>query len=198
MAINPPFQVLFKTFFSNNTDMDQEYSFKTERTTCSICEVQIEKGVTLGQELSINLKTPCEVFEANAGFKREVSLTKATGETLEEELTWEVDSQIKVPPRTRTTAELVISEDQYCGAFNVLSEMYGQVNVSITNLRDNNSFVKSVQGDIDAIVKRECENGQKCFTVKRKVVSFETAGKCNFRFAVEQHVVLHQQPLADF
>ena len=68
------FQVLFRTFFSNHTDQEQEYSFKTERTTQSSCEIEIEKGVTYGEEMNVSLKTPCEVFEASAGFSRELEL----------------------------------------------------------------------------------------------------------------------------
>ena len=191
----PKAQVLFKTFFSNDTDQEQEYSFKTERVTRSCCEVFIEKGVTIGQEMSINLKTPCEVFEANAGFHREVTLTNSSGEVIENELTWEVDSQIKVPPRTKTIAELVVSEDQYSGKFQVVSELSGRINVSITNIRDNNAFVKSIQGELAEIIKKEIERGSKVFTVEKKVVAFETKGVCNFSFAIEQHVKLSQEAI---
>ncbi len=38
--------------------------------------------------MSLNLKTPGEIFEANAGYSRELSLSNTSGETLEEELTW--------------------------------------------------------------------------------------------------------------
>ncbi len=37
--------VLFKTTFTNTTDREQEYSFKTERATRSAATVIVEKGV---------------------------------------------------------------------------------------------------------------------------------------------------------
>ena len=37
-------------------------------------------------------------MEANAGFKKEMTLTNSEGETVEEEMTWGVDSQIEVQP----------------------------------------------------------------------------------------------------
>ena len=194
---SPKAQVLFKTHFSNNTVMEQEYSFKTERVTRSSCEIFIEKGVTVGQEMSVKLQTPCEVFEANAGFHREVTLTNSQGELIEEEMTWEVDSQIKVPPNTKTVAQLVITEDQYSGAFIVNSEFSGKITVALTNLRDNNSFVKSIVGDVSEIIKREVERGMKGLVVNKKIVSFQTSGRCNFRYAIEQHVNLEQHPLID-
>ena len=46
---------------------------------------------------------------------------------LEQTLTWGVDSLIKVPPRFRTTAELVVSEDSFQGNFSVRSDVSGKV-----------------------------------------------------------------------
>ena len=191
----PKCQVLFCTYFTNNTDREQEYSFKTERTTTSSCELNIEKGYTLGYEMNVTLKTPCEVFEANAGFSRELSVTNATGQTYEEELNWGVDSQIKVKPHTKTTAKLQISEDQYAGKFKMCSHFSGKVLGSITNMRDNNSFVKSIEGNVGEIMKREIQNGLKGFVVDKGVVSFETKGTCNFHFAIEQHVHLSEESI---
>ena len=49
------------------------------------------------------------------------------GEVLEQTLTWGVDSLIKVPPRVRTTAELVVFEDSFQGNFSVRSDVSGKV-----------------------------------------------------------------------
>ena len=198
LQIPPPkSQILFRTFFTNNTDMEQEYSFKTERVTRSTCEVSVERGVTMEQELSLKLATPCEVFEANAGFRRELSVMKAYGETFEEELLWAVDSQIKVPSMVKTTAELVIKEDQYNGKFKVNSQLSGKIHVSITNLRDNNSFIKAIDGNLADIVETELHNGlSEGVRVVQNTVHYQTYGKCNFRYGVEQQVDLKQEKLA--
>ena len=191
----PKAQTLFKTYFSNSTNQEQEYSFKTERTTTSTCEVSIENGFTVGQELCVSLKTPCEVFEANAGFHRELSLTESHGQTIEESLTWAVDSQIKVSPHHKTIAQLVVTEDQVSSKFSVKSTFSGKIHVTITNLKENNSFVRSIDGNIVDIVKREVDNGLKGFTVDRGSVSFTTKGSCTFNYAIEQHVKLYQEEL---
>lgn len=44
---------LFKAVFSNNTDRPQEYSFKTERSTESICSIYKEQGYTFGVEAQL-------------------------------------------------------------------------------------------------------------------------------------------------
>ena len=104
--VAPNSQVLFKTTFTNNTDHQQEYSFKTERTTSSTCDVCIEKGVSYGAELGLTLKLPEDVLEVGTGFKKELSVNKTVGETFSEELTWGVDSLVKVPAKTITTARI--------------------------------------------------------------------------------------------
>lgn len=194
----PKSQVLFRTHFTNSTELSQEYTFRTERTTSSTCEVYVDRAVTVGCEMNLSLKTPCEVFEANAGFKREVTVSKSQGEVLEQTMTWGVDSLIKVPPKFRTTAELVVFEDSFQGNFSVRSDVSGKVLVSVTNSRDNNSFVKSIDGDVLEIVRREVENnGLKGFGFDAGVVSYVTRGRCSFRYGIEQHVQLSQEKLAD-
>ncbi|VDK22020.1 unnamed protein product [Anisakis simplex] len=106
-------QVLFKSTFTNTTEREQEYSFKTERVTRSAVTVSVEKGVCRGIDMELKLKTPCEVVEANAGFHNEVSVVHIGENTQEEELTWGVDSTVRVPPKCETVAQLVILEDQH-------------------------------------------------------------------------------------
>jgi hypothetical protein len=192
----PMSQVLFKSHFTNNTDTDQDYSFKTERTTRSTCEVYYEEGYTIGQEVSVTLKTPCEVFEASAGFHREMSLVKCEGETKEEELSWAIDSQIRVPPKHQTVAELVISEEQYAAQFTINTTFRGTVHVVFTNLNDNNSFVKSVDGDIVEIFRNKISKGRlRTFKIDGNCVRTQFKGLCKFRYGIEQHVKLTEVPL---
>jgi len=53
-----------------------------------------------------------ESSRITGGLSGELHVTKATGQTFEETLTWSVDSQVLVEPRTRTIAELMIREEQ--------------------------------------------------------------------------------------
>jgi len=63
-------------------------------TTCCVHGVQLETARITG------------------GLSSELHVTKATGQTFEEELTWGVDSQVQVQQRTRTTAALLIREEE--------------------------------------------------------------------------------------
>jgi len=40
-------------------------------------QVYVDRAVTVGCEMNLSLKTPCEVFQANAGFKREVTVNNS-------------------------------------------------------------------------------------------------------------------------
>jgi len=85
------------------------------------------------------------VFEANAGYKREFSLTKVDGEVFEEELSWGVESQIHVQPQHVAEATLMVDERRQTGSFVVETRMRGTVYVSFTAPRDNNAQVNALR-----------------------------------------------------
>lgn len=103
-------QTLFRTYFTNKTDKEQEYSFKTERVTRQSCSFSFYKGFRREKEGSISFKLPYDVVELAAGLRSEQSVECGKDKTNEEEITWGVDSNVKVAPFTKTTAELVINE----------------------------------------------------------------------------------------
>ena len=107
-----------------------------------------------------------------------------------------MDSQIKVPPQHKTTAELVITEDAFQSNFKLTSKVSGKVIVTVTNLNDNNAFVKVMENQIGAIVTQVLQNVLTSdIVVQKNVVTFTTEGKCTFRYAVEQHIKLHESKI---
>ena len=84
------------------------------------------------------------MFEANAGYKREFSLTNIDGEVFEEELSWGVESQIHVQPQHVAEATLMVDERRQTGSFVVETRMRGTVYVSFTSPRDNNAQVDTI------------------------------------------------------
>ena len=177
---------------------DEKVSTCHDTNNVNIFDRQIEKGLSIGTELSTKLATPCGVLEANAGFKREISLRNMHGDTFEEDMTWAIDSQIKVPPMHHTQAELVVTEKQYDAKFTVVTKFAGKVHVVITNTKDNNSFVQSIEGNIFDIVNGEIKNkGMRACYVSGKWICYETRGTCDFRYAVEQKVQLKQTPVEE-
>ena len=49
---------LFRTKFVNSTDMQQEYTFRTERQTKSSCTISVQKGFTIGGNLNLEFALP--------------------------------------------------------------------------------------------------------------------------------------------
>jgi len=197
-------RVLFKTMFRNNSRSVQDYTMRTEKTTRSSCTTSMETAYTKGIDMCVTLKTPCEVFEGNAGFHSELTLTKAEGETIEEELTWGVESHIKVEGGNLATAMLVVEEIKYSGSFVILSTIRGRVSVTFTNKKDNNSHVHSVSADIVDILQDYVEQQRpmkkfidEIITIQEsdRSILMQTKGKCDFRFGIQQHVLLDQRPI---
>ncbi|VIO86120.1 Uncharacterized protein BM_BM2499 [Brugia malayi] len=191
-------QCLFKSTFTNTTEREQEYSFKTERSTRSAATVIIEKGVCRGIEMSLKLKTPGEVVEANAGFNSELTVINIGENTIEEELTWGVDSTIRVPPFCETTAELIILEDHQTRKFSIESRMSGRIIVTVTNIKDNNSLITIIEGKIADIIRNITNYSSLGFTIQNDVVLYTTKGTCKFKYGIEQKVKITEHPIRKY
>ena len=97
-----------------------------------------------GEVWYLELSWAWQVLEANAGYKRELTLTNVDGEVFEEELSWGVESQIHVQPQHVAEATLMVDERRLTGSFTVETRMRGTVYVSFTSPRDNNAQAGSV------------------------------------------------------
>lgn len=189
--------ILFNTSFTNKTNSKQCYTFKVERKTTSSCEVEIENSFTTGNEMAVKLTTPGEIMEASAGFKKEMTLTKLEGQSIEEELSWGTDSAIEVDARSTAIAKLVVKEEEYEGNFQIRTKMGGRVRISYYNLRDNNSFIKGIEGDIHDIIKpivaqKKLDPADLGLEFENRLVIITTKGKCRFKYGVEQMAEVDQ------
>ncbi len=193
--------VLFQTEFTNNSKTPQTYTLKVEKTTRSSCTTEVENGVCKGFDLSVNLKMPCEILEANAGYHREVSLTNTEGQTFEEELSWGAESEIRVEPKHVANAQLVVKETKQSGNFVIETKIRGTAHVTFTNIRENNSLLKPVSGDIAYIFNKYLEQKRKIgdsfefVSVHDDTVFIKSKGSCKFRYGVKQEVKVDQIPL---
>uniref|UniRef100_A0A0R3RUL8 Ig-like domain-containing protein n=1 Tax=Elaeophora elaphi TaxID=1147741 RepID=A0A0R3RUL8_9BILA len=205
-------QSLFKSTFTNTTEREQEYSFKTERSTRSAATVIVEKGVCRGVEMALKLKTPGEVVEANAGFSTELTVMNIGENTIEEELVWGVDSTVRVPPLSETIAELIILEDHQTRLvhivdfdefiivlkFSIESRMSGRIIVTLTNIKDNNSLVTIIEGKIADIIRGLANYSSLGFTIQNDIVSYTTKGMCKFKYGVEQKVKITEHSIRKY
>ncbi|XP_041366417.1 uncharacterized protein LOC121381248 [Gigantopelta aegis] len=189
----PNSQVVFRSKYENWTNHDQEHSFQTERTTMSYSSTTVSKGFTKGFHLEVKLGLPEEVAGATAGFGRDITMETTEEDCHEKSMTWSINSSIKVAPKHRTIAELVVKEQEFTASFKMLVQVKGIVHVVVTNLKENNCFVQALEGDFAEIMKRDAnENG---IRINNRTVTFEMEGKCQFRYGVEQHVQLFEEVL---
>lgn len=191
---------LFKSVFKNNTARPQEYSFKTERSTESVCLHFKEQGYSLGQEAEFALKTPGEIMEFKAGFKHELNFNKGNENSIAEMLTWGVDSNIVVPPRFQTTAELIVEEMSYAGSYTLQTRLAGRVTVTLIRRKDG-QVIMPLTANIcevfrDWIEKSSVPRDQKTMvTIEKNSVRLMTKGTCSFQFAMKQKVDLQEEAL---
>ncbi|BFZ16181.1 hypothetical protein BsWGS_19220 [Bradybaena similaris] len=190
----PNSQVVFKSVYENTTNNAQEHTFQTERCTVATCKTTITKGFTKGLRLDLKFALPSKILSATAGFGRDLTLETSDESTREESIKWSINSNIKVPGKHQTVAELVVKEQQYTATFKTTARIRGQVVVMVTNLRNNNSFLQCLENDFSEIAK-SLEDYSKQFTIDEKTVKWEVTGTCLFRYGVEQHVQLYESPI---
>jgi len=199
---SPKVNVLFSTSFANKTENSQRYSFQAHRVTHSSCTVTVEKAVTTGVEMNFKLQTPCQIFEANAGFKREMTFTTNDTETIDEELSWGVDSEVEVKGGYVGEAKLLVLEDKYEGIFQIRTRIGVTARIVYTNRKDNNSFIKSLDAPIVEVVRSYIEKKRSEKTWQPEAIKIDnnrvvctTTGKCKFKYGVKQVVEVDQKPI---
>ncbi|XP_014781646.1 uncharacterized protein LOC106877292 [Octopus bimaculoides] len=187
-------QVVFKSIYENNTKENQENSFTTERTTTSTCTTALTQGFSKGFNIELKLALPEDIMEVSTGFGREVTMEKGSEETHEESLTWTANSSVQVRPKHRTTASLVVTEEEFHCDFRLSVRIRGRIVVVLTNLLDNNSFLSVVEGNIVQLlsshqdIMRNCRRENGCLI-------WSVTGKSKFRYGVEQHIKIDEEPL---
>ncbi|GFO01070.1 Lin 24 like family member [Plakobranchus ocellatus] len=193
----PKPQVVFKSVYENRTEQIQEHQFETNRTTVSSCNTNITRGFTRGLNLELKLALPEEIVSATAGFGRELTMEKSQDWTQEETVSWSINSTIKVRPKYRTVAELVVKEQEFNANFTMSARIRGVVVVTLTNLRDNNSFIDSIENEFVEVareIRSEQGDGSQ-FKIEGNTVVWELTGTCSFRYGIEQHVQLDESPI---
>ena len=113
---------------------------------------------------------------------------------------WNVNTHVRVPPHTRTHAELTIDEDVFHGYFSVCIRFYGRIVASVAARQCPNTYLRFFDGDIVQIIRQAMENDSslkdlEILEANPSVVQFIMRGKCSFRYGIKQHVILNQESL---
>ena len=126
-------------------------------------------------------------------------MTKANGQTFEEKLTWSVDSQVQVEPRTRTTAALMIREQEVIADVtieSIIRPLYDTIPVYIRSRRTGRTR------RLLAIAKNQLSNilnNEKGFSkvAGSCAVTRETKGLVRYVYGERQVVNVSTNPIDD-
>lgn len=133
-----------ETKFRNDTDKDQTYSFKFDKTRTARVDVNYQRGFSFGGRANFTLGLP-----SGPGLGGEVryNVTKSTGESFEETLTTSATSNIVVSRHSRCTATVILQEHHLLARFQVrvvMSMPEGEALVFIKNKEGKTVFVKQI------------------------------------------------------
>nr|CAH8863290.1 unnamed protein product [Trichobilharzia regenti] len=185
--------VLFSSVFTNNTSETQTNHLRTERRTSSSCRLSLQKAVVKGGNINLQIGPPSMSVQANGGFRREVTMSKDIEQVFEEELIWTLDTEIVVPPGYRTRAELVITEDEYNGKFQVETVFEGTISVKLRDKKDGSIVSVVVINDLSKVFISK--HGFYQVPNSTGSVSFINEGSCHCHFGIGQRVELHEEKI---
>ena len=89
---------------------------------------------------------------------------------------------------SRTTAELLVEEDEYKGQFEIKTYFSGEIKVKV--FKDGVDLFMIELDDLDRILTRD-----RGFERDNRGIYRVTKGACKARFGIEQKIELHQKPL---
>lgn len=90
--------MLFRSTFVNDTINEQEYVLNAERKTMADCSIQLFEGFVNEAEAELSLEVPLPgcVLKAGVGFKTEYTMETVRTKSVQEEMTWSVQSTVRV------------------------------------------------------------------------------------------------------
>ncbi|CAI2732090.1 unnamed protein product [Schistosoma spindalis] len=185
--------VLFSSIFTNKTSETQTNHLRTERRTSSSCRLSLQKVVTKGGSINLQIGPPSMSVQANGGFRREITMSKDMEEVFEEELTWTLDTEIVVPPGYNTRAELIITEDEYYGKFQVETIFEGSISVKLRDKKDGSVVSVVVINDLSKLLT--AKNGFHPVPDSNSAVCFVNEGLCHCHYGIGQRVELQEEKI---
>ncbi|XP_046561303.1 uncharacterized protein LOC124270305 [Haliotis rubra] len=104
---------LLSTDYQNDTNRDQVYKFRMERARTASVNVTFQTGFSIGGSAKFSIGV------AEASLEARLEISKTTGQTFEETLTFETTSDINVEANSHCTAQVVFTEKEICKKFKV-------------------------------------------------------------------------------
>ncbi|CAL1538951.1 unnamed protein product [Lymnaea stagnalis] len=151
------------------------------------------KTFSVGGNIGVNASIPVAGTGVRAKFNFDRTTQKGNINTSEQELTWSINSDIVVPPKCTTTAELKIKEEDLSGDFEMDATFDGKVYVDYLHEKEGD-ILHSDSEEVSVVFKDVTgffmdKGGSPLYTVK---------GSCKCRIGVEQMITLKEGPLNEY
>lgn len=136
-----PEHIGLETVFNNDTDKEQTYNFKFDKTRRASVSVSYQKGYSIGGNANFSLGLPKVLSDATLGMSMNMSVqvTKSTGETFEESITTSANSQITVGSNSHYTATVIMEERCLLAEFELTMNMAMPAKRAPVYIRDKNT-----------------------------------------------------------
>ncbi|BFZ06171.1 hypothetical protein BsWGS_09210 [Bradybaena similaris] len=147
------------TDFVNDTDREQTYKFRLEKTRKAILSVSYQRGFTVGGKARFSVGLPKLASDSQASVETDmtINVTKQEGENVEETVVLETTSDIKVKERSKYVAKVVLAEVKVSYDFSVwcrISMPAGGAPVSISKKKDGDVVYNATLKRLDTIFSR--------------------------------------------
>lgn len=148
---------LYLCEYENKTEDEQTHKFSTSRETTATTKVEFQENYTIGAET--NIEVDLGFVKAGGGVNGGLSVTKTDGEEYSESLTWNIDTEIKVPAKQKATAKLHVYEEPTIMDFEVETKVTlpkNRLPVAIRRISDDKLIGNTIWiQNIDAIFEPE-------------------------------------------
>ncbi|XP_046359540.2 uncharacterized protein LOC124137326 [Haliotis rufescens] len=186
---------VFQSDYANNTNETQEHNFSTQRTTEATSTTDLTNGFTRGVKNGICIPVPPEVTKVTSGFGNEVIVESENSNSVKHSITWTANSNIRVPPMSRTVATLHINQQTFNCRFTALVAFKGQVKITLSSIRSG-AFLMTVENRIGQIVSDMFEAYGYVYTdddtqsvhTDGRTVFWSVGGSLSFKYGVSQKV----------
>lgn len=180
--------IIFKSVFENKSDKPQTHILRAERQTVSECKCSLSKGFSMNADFGLEIAAPGEIAKASVGFSKGFEVQNARETTNQRSLTWSTEGNITVDENTTLTAELHIKEKQCEYTFSSRVRVSGVVVVNFYSRRDNNKYLMAFTGDMCTVLLEDKSIPD--LKTEKNAAILEISGKCDFKFGIEQQVVI--------
>lgn len=198
---------LYFSEYENKTAEDQIYKFSTSRTTTATTKIELQQNYTLGAKT--NIEVDLGIAKIGGGVDGSMAITETEGQEFSQTLTWNIDTEIKVPSWNHAKATLHVTEMPVVVDFTVTTRMKlktGSLPVSVRCKQSNRIvktfwienltaiFPKGYQDKYGDIVKehREKHEGVELLDVQMLLTTY---GICRMTSWKNQHVEVVCRPI---